>query len=125
MHPSDPKIIVLAAELPHTESEAAIEEAALESKPKPESEPKPEPHTEIGEAESEAETKSETIETLTLHDPYLKASYPLVREALLKQSDVLQLANGDIVIYAEQITQSFLTWDAEDKKFMRITLPRE
>ena len=117
MHPSDLKPIVLAAELPHTESEAAMEEDELELEAKP----KPEPLTEIAEAVAE----SETIETLTLHDPYIKASYPLVREALLKQSDVLQLANGDIVIYAEQITQSFLTWDAEDKKFMRITLPRE
>ena len=67
MHPSDPKTIALAAELPHRENEAAIEEAVLES----ESEAKPEPLTEIEEAVAE----SETIETLTMHDPYIKALF--------------------------------------------------
>lgn len=66
-----------------------------------------------------ANINDETISTLAKDINYIDRSSTIVKDALQKGSDILQLANGDIVITEVKTVTYKYTWDPEKGRFAR------
>jgi hypothetical protein len=64
-------------------------------------------------------TNAETVSLLAKDINYIDRSSSIVREALSKGSDILQLANGDLVITEVKTVSYKYVWDNEKGRFCR------
>lgn len=66
-----------------------------------------------------ANVNGDTISTLAKDINYIDRSSTIVKDALQKGSDILQLANGDIVITEVKTVTYKYTWDNDKGRFVR------
>lgn len=66
-------------------------------------------------------TQAANEDNLAADINYIRKSTNLVNDALQKGSDIMQLANGDIVVTEVKTVTYKYTWNKEKSKFERVT----